>query len=194
MAKSEPIRDTREIEQIADFFKSKGQIRNYVLFIMGIYTALRISDLLSLKWEHIYNFQTNYFVSHLCVTEQKTKKNRKIALNINVITALELYFSALNVCVGEMFIFPSNRKGTTKPLSRIQAYRIIRSVATELGIKENITPHSMRKVIGYQSWKKGVPLPLISEIYTHSSERVTKVYLGINQDEIDEVYLSQNYI
>jgi site-specific recombinase XerD len=161
---------------------------------MGIYTALRISDLLSLKWGHVYNFKTNSFVSHLCVTEQKTKKNRKIALNINVITALELYFSVLKNCNGEMFIFPSNRKWTTKPLSRTQAYRIICSVVAELGIKENITPHSMRKVIGYQSWKEGVPLPLISEIYKHSSERVTKLYLGINQDEIDKVYLSQNYV
>jgi integrase len=187
MAKSEPIRNSKEIEQIAGYFKSKGQIRNYVLFIMGIYTALRISDLLNLKWEHVYNFRTNSFVSHLCVTEHKTNKNRKIALNSNVI-------SALKVCTGEVFIFPSNRKRTTKPLSRIQAYRIICSVVAELGIEENITPHSMRKVIGYQSWKKGVPLPLISEIYRHSSERVTKVYLGINQDEIDEVYLSQNYI
>lgn len=191
MAKSEPIRDIKEIEQIQVYYIGRGQIRNYVLFTVGIYTALRISDLLNLKWDDVYNFSLNSFHNHLYIREQKTKKIRKIALNKNVIEALTLYRSTIPNSIAETWLFPSRKKAN--PISRIQAYRIIRNAVDELNIQGNISCHSMRKIIGYHSWKVGVPLPLISEIYNHSSEKVTKHYLGIRQDEIDEVYLRQNY-
>ena len=192
MAKSEPIRKVLEIEQIEAYFASKGQIRNHVLFIVGIYTSLRISDLLNLKWGDVYNFNKNCFYHQLYVTEKKTNKNRKIALNKNAIQVLKMYFSQLTQCHAETWLFPNNRK-RTKPISRVQAYRIIRKAVDDLGIQGNISCHSMRKVIGYHSWKRGIPLPLISEIYNHTSEKETKLYLGIKQDEIDDVFLKQNY-
>ena len=191
MAKSEPIRKTKDIEKIEEYFIEKGQIRNNVLFNLGIYTSLRISDLLNLKWGQVYCFSKKRFNSHLHVTEAKTHKSRKIALNKNAIEALKEYLAALPDCHAGTWLFPSRKK--QNPISRIQAYRIIITAANDLSLQDNITCHSMRKVIGYHSWKAGISLALISEIYNHSSEKVTKHYLGIRQDEIDKVFLSQNY-
>jgi len=192
MAKSEPIRDIREIEEIENYYLTKEQIRNYVLFVMGIYTSLRISDLLRLKWSDVYNFNQKIFYSHLYIIEKKTNKSRKIALNKNALRALKMYLPKISECKAETWLFPNNRKNEN-PISRTQAYRIICKAVDYLDIRGNISCHSMRKVIGYHSWKRGVPLPLISEIYGHTSEKVTKHYLGIKQDEIDEVFLKQNY-
>ena len=119
----------------------------------------------------------------------QNKKGEKIALNERIIKALSLYLSTLSSFTANTLLFPNNRKKAVKPISRFQAYKIIRSAVEALGIQGNITCHSMRKVVGYQSWKDGVPRPLICEIYRHSAEKITKNYLGINQDEIDEVFL-----
>lgn len=49
MAATEPIRDKAQLRAIAEYYQKRGKLRNYVLVVMGVYTALRISDLLQLK-------------------------------------------------------------------------------------------------------------------------------------------------
>lgn len=46
----QPIRDPEKIQQIKEYLKEKNE-RNYILFVMGINTGLRISDILKLKLE-----------------------------------------------------------------------------------------------------------------------------------------------
>ncbi len=65
---------------------------------------------------------------------------------------------------------------------------IVKETAKAVGVKEKCGCHSLRKSFGYWSWKKGVPLPLLCELFNHSNQTVTKGYLGISQDDIDEVY------
>ena len=62
---TDPIRDKKQLYALTDFFLNKKQLRNYVLVIFGAYTALRISDLLSLTWEDVYDFEKNNFANTL---------------------------------------------------------------------------------------------------------------------------------
>ena len=74
-------------------------------------------------------------------------------------------------------------------LSRSQAYRIISKAAKEsLENPKHISCHSLRKTFGYQAWKKGVQPALLMNIFNHSSYTVTQRYLGISQDERDQVF------
>ncbi|MCY6370247.1 tyrosine-type recombinase/integrase [Clostridium ganghwense] len=66
--------------------------------------------------------------------------------------------------------------------------KIVKSSCSAVRIKENIGCDSLRKTFGYHSWKKGVSLPVIMGLYNHSNQSVTKIYLGILQDDIDSVY------
>ena len=73
-------------------------------------------------------------------------------------------------------------------ISRSQAWRIVRQAAEETGLDGNVSCHSLRKTFGYHAWKQGVPPAMLMMIYNHSSYQITKRYLGIIQEEKDDVF------
>ncbi|WP_214873267.1 tyrosine-type recombinase/integrase, partial [Exiguobacterium sp. s140] len=75
-------------------------------------------------------------------------------------------------------------KKTKEPISRVQAYRIMKEAGEALGM-ENVGTHSLRKSFGYHFYQKNKDIAMLQDIFNHSSERVTKIYIGIAQDEID---------
>lgn len=190
MAATDPIRDNKQFKALAEYFLHKGQIRNYVMVIMGTYTALRISDLLCLKWSDVYDEQRDKFHSHITIVERKTRKTKTIALNKHILTALQILFPHRQ---GE-FLFAS-RKNKEQAISRIQAWRIINGAVTELGLTGKIACHSLRKTWGYHAWTSGEVSPVvIMEIYNHSNYEVTKRYLGVSQDDLDKAYLEMSLV
>lgn len=183
---TDPIRDKKQLYALTDYFLNKKQLRNYVLVIFGSYTALRISDLLDLKWEDVYDFKKKQFFKCIELKEKKTGKTKRIALNKRILDALKKYFPHRK----GKFIFSNGRKDE-KAISRIQAWRIISNAAKEIGIMGKIACHSLRKTFGYHAWKyMHTSLTLLVVIFNHSSTEVTKRYLGIEQDEMDDVYLN----
>jgi len=183
---TEPIRDKNQTAALMNFYKDRGQLRNYALIIMGLYTALRISDLLSLAWDDVYDFKHHRVRDMIHLSEKKTDKKKSLALNNEVISALSLLFSLIHVSPDEA-IFKSRKSG--KAIGRVQAYRIIREAADALEFTNRVSCHSLRKTFGYHAWKIGVSPVVIMEIYNHSSLDVTRRYLGVTQDDKNEVYL-----
>ena len=88
---------------------------------------------------------------------------------------------------------PARLFADSRPLSRSQAFRIIKKAATETLHDPHISCHSLRKTFGYHAWKQGVPPALLMEIYNHSSYTITKRYLGIAQDERDSIYMDIDF-
>lgn len=192
MSTTQPIKSKDALTRFKNYYASQKPIpRNNTLIILGLNTALRISDILVLKWNDIYDSRTKAVREHMEITEQKTGKIRIIALNRSLRTSLDSYFEFSfqgKTYDKDQYLFPG-RKGSTEPISRSQAYRIIRTAAKASGLEEHISCHSLRKTFGYHAWKQGTPPALLMDIYNHSSYAVTKRYLSIEQDERDEVYL-----
>ena len=92
MAATEPIRDKNELHAMAEYFREKGEFRNYALIVLGACTALRISDLLKLRWRDVYDEERGRFRVHIALTEQKTGKDKVIALNERAVYALRCYY------------------------------------------------------------------------------------------------------
>ena len=182
-----PIKNRRDINKIKEYYlKVKDNPRNYLLIVFGMNTALRISDILNIRWEDIYDISTNTYKEHMVLTEQKTGKGTAVLLNAAVKNALELYRSSLKKSPTGI-LFKSN-KGYNNPISRQQAFRIIKEAAVYAGCVYGISCHSLRKTFGYYALKKGVSPAVIMKIFNHSSFRVTQRYLGIDQDEKDAAY------
>ena len=82
MGTTQPIRNRKELQKFSTYYQTvKPHPRNYALIILGLNTALRISDLLQLQWFDVYDFYTQRFREHLLILEQKTGKQNYIALN-----------------------------------------------------------------------------------------------------------------
>ena len=204
MQTTEPIRDKKQLRNLAEYWLKRGNLRNYALIVLGVCTALRISDLLRLTWEDVYNTEKSEFRSHVTLTEKKTGKQKIIALNRQAVKALSLYFSRKiagytlkgtrirnGERINEEYIFANNRKDK-QAISRVQAWRIIKAAAEGISAAGRIACHSLRKTFGYFAWKSGVAAVLLMDIYNHSGFEITRRYLGISQDDRDKVYLSMS--
>ena len=181
---TDPIRDKKQLKALAEYWLKRCQFRNYALIVLGVYTALRISDLRLLTWNDVYDFSADTFRTHCVVIERKTGKQKRIALNSKAIHALRLCFNARR---GD-FIFGNNRKSAA-PISRVQAWRIIKAAAEVVKATGRIACHSLRKTFGYHAWKSGVLPVMLMDLYNHSSFEITRRYLGIAQEDRDKVYL-----
>ncbi|MFB5662502.1 tyrosine-type recombinase/integrase [Alteribacillus sp. HJP-4] len=84
-----------------------------------------------------------------------------------------------------------SRKGK-EALKRQQAYRIINEAARAVGIKERIGTHTLRKTFGYHAYQSGVDFSILQKLFNHSASSVTLAYIGMTQDDLDNVYLNLN--
>lgn len=150
-------------------------------------TALRASDVLSLTWSDIINRAS------LTKREQKTGKTRKIVFNLNTQDRFdELYMLLKRPNPAELIFY---NRHTGKPFTLQYINRIIKEWKEQYGIKiGNFSTHSFRKAFGRyvyeKSSNKSEALVLLNSILCHSTLDVTKVYIGLREDEIQSVFSS----
>lgn len=192
MNTAQPIRKEEDLQHFKEYYRVEyPNQRNYLLLVMGLNTALRISDILSLRWGDVYDFKLKRYREHLCITEQKTDKKSVIYINQNIKRALIDYKDYLTGQKKhpseEVFLFES---GTKKgcPISRVQAFRIVKKAAAACQLEGVVSCHSLRKTFGYYAWQQGIKPALLMNIYNHSSFQITIRYLGIEQDDRDSIF------
>lgn len=167
----QPIRDTKIIEQMKHELLKNG-LRDYMMFVIGINTGLRIGDILTLKVSDVKD-------THITIREEKTGKNKRIKI-AHIREELDRYIQNMD---DAEYLFQS-QKGTNKPINRVQAYRILNNAATKVGIGE-VGTHTLRKTFGYHFYQKTKDVALLQELFNHSAPSVTLRYIGINQDIMD---------
>jgi integrase len=178
----EPIRDKVKIHQMYAIL-SRSDMKYALLFKFGLNTGLRISDILPIKLKNICN-DNGKFHDYFMLKEKKTGKERKIKINAALRKEIEAYVKAERSVAGN-YLFPS-RKGSH--IGRVQAYRVLKEAAESVGI-ENFGTHSLRKTWGYWTYKiSKFNIGLIMDTFNHSSPNITLRYIGINQDQKDELY------
>ncbi|HOO12111.1 MAG TPA: site-specific integrase [Bacillota bacterium] len=169
----QPIREPELVQDIANYFRKQNE-RNYIMFLLGIYTGLRITDILNLRVRDVKNRNT------IVIREKKTRKQRTTEINPVLKKALSSYIEGKDY--NEYLI--KSRRGRNKPISRSMAYKIMRQVADEFGL-EGIGTHTLRKTFGYHFYKQTKDVVTLQKIFNHSHPEVTLRYIGIEQENIN---------
>ncbi len=187
MSTTQPIKDMKQLKLFKEYYQlKKPNARNYLLIIMGLNSALRISDILHLTCGDVFDFRRKEWRTHITVREKKTGKENCIYMNREIIEALEESAELLLRGPGDFLFF--SHMHPDEPLSRSQAFRLVKEAAFYAGLDSGVSCHSLRKTFGYHAWKQGTPPALLMNIYNHSAYQITKRYLGIEQDEKDAVF------
>ncbi|WP_337019747.1 tyrosine-type recombinase/integrase [Oceanobacillus massiliensis] len=168
----QPIRNKQLLDDMKWSLKKWCSERDYMLFLIGINTGLRVSDLLRLKTVDMYKKKK------VIIKEGKTKKPRTIQLN-NIYDEVQEYIKGSD----SVWMFPS-RKGD-KPISTTQAYRQLNKAATMVDIDEGIGTHTMRKTFGYWHYKQFKDVAELQMILNHSHPKITLKYIGITDEQIE---------
>ena len=169
----QPIRDREKLEAVKAWFAARGP-RDNLMFLVGINAGLRISDILQLRVRDIDG-------QHLVLREQKTGKRRFIPISQDLAHCFRQYCKGRR---GSDYMFPS-REGTNKPLTTSMAYRIMREAAAAVGLK-HIGTHTLRKTFGYHLYQQTKDPQLVCEVLGHSDPAITRRYIGIDQDTVDD--------
>ncbi|WP_075982948.1 site-specific integrase [Bacillus massilinigeriensis] len=187
----QPIRDRRKIEAIKKVLSQNK--RDVLLFNMGINSGLRISDLLKMKVSDAIDEKGRVKEGYE-LREQKTGKVKRFPFSKNVQKAISDYLGTYEEDMDRP-LFVSRKSaadGSPKPITRQQAYQIINDAARAVGISDNIGTHTLRKTFGYHAYKAGVDIALLQQIFNHSAPSVTLRYMGILQDDMDQVIINLN--
>lgn len=184
----EPIRDRKKIAQIKNLLTGAKRYRDLLLFVVGINSALRISDLLALRIDDLVD-DDGKPRSRRTIRERKRDKRNEVVVNTSIREALDLYLAAYSEVLANPahFVFFSARRyvpNYTRPLSREHAARLMSDLCKAVGLPGCYSTHTLRKTWGYHARLSGVPMEIIMEKLNHSSFAVTKRYLGITDDEL----------
>ncbi len=187
MKEVEAIKDPNEINRLRKIMLASNDYLYALLFTYGINTGLRISDILKLKFEDILD-ERKRVKSSFEVVEQKTEKKRKIVVNDSVREMIDLFLKSTDRRTGYIF----SRTNGEKPITREAVWQRLNKYAREAGLKGQIGTHTLRKTFGYQLYKKGVDITRIQYILNHSSPKITLRYIGITQEEVDDIVENLN--
>ena len=162
-----------------------GELKFSLLISLGSYVGLRISDLLQIRWNQLIN-QDN-----LTIIEQKTKKERKITINPELKEVIERFYDKISPKDDDLLFI--NRFGD-KAISIQYVNSKLKEIFTKYKIEGQYSSHFMRKTLGRRIWSANnyseQALILLSMLFNHSSVQTTKIYLGIKDQEISNLYLS----
>jgi integrase len=183
MAEVQAVKDNDTIRLIGHLLSVRFNPQMADVWNIGLNLALRISDLLSIRFEDIHG-------NRLIIRESKTGKVANIQLNTKT---LELISKIQTQYPTHTYLFQSHRCQQIKhkapqPLSRRAVSMAFQQVGKEVHI--TLGTHSMRKTRGYFLYQATKDIARVMKMLRHSSEGVTLRYIGITQDEVDKDFVS----
>ena len=207
-----PIKESENVKAFIEYFYKKTQedtndntvfinTRNYLMIILGMNTAFRVSDLIKLQWIDVFN-EEGQFQEGRRVREKKTRKYREVFLNQVVKDAFELYLAS--DAVKRVLKHKTNHVeplltdyvfiggGKNPHIDDDTIRKMIKKAAKEVGICYNVGTHTMRKTFVYHTImnnrEDATILYMLMRMLNHSSPDITLSYATITHDEMYGIY------
>lgn len=170
----EPITSIEDIQRIKNYLADSP--RNLAIFIVGINTNLRASDLTKITIGQVKDLKP---MDVLTLREKKTGKVRKINLNAACIRAIQGYLDTI-------------RAGDDEPLFDITVpslSRLVKGWCREIGLDGNYAGHSLRKTFArIHYFEFGTKIATLMTMLNHSSPAMTLKYIGVQPEEVEAAY------
>ena len=177
--KVEPIRDKRAIARIKKVLADHP--RDRCLFTLGINTAYRANELLSIRVRQVRSLNVGDVLE---LKQSKTHKYRPVTLNGMATSAIQTWLETSQL-QDEDNLFTGQRGCLT--VTTVST--MVKTWCQDVGLKGNYGSHTLRKTWGYwQRTERGTAIPLLMEAFGHATQRQTLAYLGIQSDEIAQIY------
>ncbi|MDA8354034.1 MAG: site-specific integrase [Firmicutes bacterium] len=185
----QPIRDLKQIEEMKKKLLAQSA-RDHLLFVLGINSGLRISDILRLRIRDVMDHGGRPRTFFRLI-ESRTMKEKTFPFGENVRNAINLYVEETGQWPdSDEYLFKS-RMGS-RPISRQRAHQILNQAARSVGIQDKIGTHTLRKTFGYHAYKSGVDITWLKSIFNHSAPSVTLRYIGVTEEETDDIVIDLN--
>lgn len=183
--------DVLEMEEInaiieaVDLSKNEGQ-RNRAIIETLYSCGLRVSELISLKFEHL--FPKEGFIRVI----GKGNKERLVPLNDYMLQEIDSYLEVTrnhqSIKPGnEAYIF-LNRRGSK--LTRVMIFTIVKQLAEKANINKSVSPHTFRHSFATHLLEGGANLRAIQELLGHESISTTEIYTHLDQTYLRDTILS----
>lgn len=182
-----PIKDSNVLRQVEDTLLNNFRFgrRNYTIFQVGKATLLRVSDVLSLHYDDVFD-EHGQVKKNAYIHDQKTDKANTLYLRPvehDLLTYRQWLIN--NNLVGE-WLFPSTER-LQQHINQRQFYNVMHKVGDLLGINY-LGTHTMRKTGAYRVYEQtNHNIALVMKLLNHSSEKMTLAYLGLDQESTENI-------
>lgn len=165
--------------------EKEGRYTYALLINIGSYTGLRIGDILELKWSDFVG------KDKLCIVEQKTKKRRIIHIHEDSQQLIKRVLERISPDL-DSYIFLNYDSGKAYTIQHFN--RKLKLIAKEFKLKIKFSCHSLRKTMSRRVWSQDneseASLIILSEMLSHRDISTTRKYLGIRNQEIQNIYIN----
>ena len=187
---SRKLPDTLSIHEInslidaLDLSKPEG-MRNKAILEMLYGCGLRVSEVVDLKISNLF------LDIELVKILGKGNKERLVPIGSEAAKFLQIWLQEVRVHLKikpgqEDWVFLNNRGSS---LSRVMVFLIIKGLATKIGLKKTISPHTFRHSFATHLLEGGADLRAVQEMLGHESITTTEIYTHLDRDYLKSTIL-----
>lgn len=181
--KADAIRSYDDFKLVETYFINNNKLRDRALWVVGIGTGLRFSDISLIQFKTFLN-EDNTFRERFKIYEKKTSKLQNCLITPAIQEALTGYLDSIK--------WKFDRNAYVFGFTNVSAWRILNKASIETNLPINMGTHTMRKSFvtiayclgGYSQLDNR--LEVLQGILNHSSSLITRRYIGIEQDMYDK--------
>jgi integrase len=167
-----------EVNKLLKYLQQNQHWTYYILVRLGISTALRYSDLSQITWKDLLG------KNKITIKEKKTGRVREIPLNTELVQNLTSVYIKIGSPEISSRVIPLTIRAVNKQL---------KIYAVKSGVRgKRVSSHSFRKTFGREVWRRNnyseASLVRLSQLFKHSSTAITRIYLSITKEEVDNLY------
>ncbi len=191
--------DNNEIRRVSAAFTGTFEVRNRGLFMIGVSTGGRISELLSLRLADVY--QNDKPVTDLLFDKSIVKgkeTSRAVPVNVDGRLAIAELVNWHRDRYGDLDanrpLFPSRNGKGQQQMSRRTAHNVLKDAFVSAGLNGHLATHSLRKSFAQRLYDHTGDIFAVQEMLGHKNVATTQKYLGVNyasvRDALEEMAVS----